>query len=151
MEVLEKQLREAERKHSLTSTAQTKQVMATTTTTTPAERTPVKSIQTASSSRVKLTLSDDVDFLGSSSPTNGSIDPIAMEKISSRIAHKDREILSLRSQMSDLETSRQSIADELVLLVQKNEELAEETKEMPALKQKQRQVFLEYDVSCSTC
>jgi len=63
-------------------------------------------------------------------------DVVAVEKLNSRLVHKDRELLALQSQLADLEKSRNSIADELVVLVAKSEELGEQAAKLPQLEQK---------------
>lgn len=74
-----------------------------------------------------------------SSPSNGGApagddDAVAREKYSHRLVHKDRELLALQSQLEELEKSRSSIAEELVDMVAKNEDLSKQVEDLPQLK-----------------
>lgn len=54
-----------------------------------------------------------------------------VERLNARILHKDSELQAIRRQLQELQTSRNAIADELVILVSKNEVLQKECDSLP--------------------
>lgn len=58
----------------------------------------------------------------------------AIERLNGEVMHKDESLLAARRQIDDLTKSRTALADELVVLVGKNEELSKQCTELPKVK-----------------